>query len=384
MRVTFVLPYAGLQGGLRVIATYADRLKRRGHEVVAVSTPEVIRMRSKLKSLLLGHGLPELQPSYFDGIDVPHRVLEAVRPVTDADVPDADVVVATFHTTAPGVLHLSPSKGAKAIFIQNYEVEEGRPNPALDATWRMPMHKITISKWLVDLARDKFGDDIVSHVPNSVDVEQFHADPRGKGSVPTVGLLYNTFSLKGLATSLPALKQVASAKSSLRVISFGAEQPDFRFPLPPSTEFFYRPAQDMIRQLYAQCDVWMCGSNVEGFHLPPLEAMACRCPVVSTKVGGPVDIIEDGVNGFLVNVKDYEALAERVLRVLNMPEDEWRRMSDAAHRTATRFTLEEATDLFEEALTFAISRYRRGDLGSGRSTEVVNRDESPFHKTQDP
>jgi glycosyltransferase involved in cell wall biosynthesis len=297
------------------------------------------------------------------------------RPVTDADVPDADVVVASYYTTAPGVLRLSPSKGAKAIFIQNYEVEEGKPNPDLDATWRMPMHKITISKWLVDLARDKFGDDVVSHVPNSVDLEQFHADPRGKGSVPTVGLLYNTFSLKGLDTSLPALKHVASARSSLRVISFGAEKPYFRFPLPPSTEYFYRPAQDMIRQLYARCDVWMCGSNVEGFHLPPLEAMACRCPVVSTRVGGPLDIIEDGVNGFLVDVKDSGALAERVLRVLNMPEDQWRRMSDAAHRTATAFSLDEATDLFEGALKLAISRCQGGELGTGyRPATVVNRD----------
>jgi len=370
VRVTFVLPYAGLQGGVRVIATYADRLKRRGHEVVAVSTPEVIDLRSKVKSLLLGRGLPELQPSHLAGLDIPHRVLETVRPVTDADVPDADVVVSTFYPTAPGVLNLSPSKGAKAIFIQGYEVEPGRPNPALDETWRMPMHKITISKWLVDLARDRFGDDVVSHVPNSVDLERFHANPRGKRPIPTVGLLYHTSPLKGLDTTLNALKQVASAQPSLRVISFGAEKLHLRFPLPPSAEFFYRPAQDMIRRLYAQCDVWVCGSNVEGFHLPPLEAMACRCPVVSTRVGGPSDIIEDGVNGFLVDVKDANALAERVGHVLNMRDEEWRRMSDAAYGTATRFSLEEATDLFEMALNLAVERNRRGELSS-RDTSVT-------------
>jgi glycosyltransferase involved in cell wall biosynthesis len=362
MRVTFVLPYAGLQGGLRVIAGYADRLKRRGHDVVAVSTPEFVKLRTKLKSIVLGRGIPELQPSYFDAIDVEHRVLETVRPVTDADVPDADVVVATYYTTALGVLNLSPSKGAKAIFIQNYEKEEGALLPELDASWRMPMHKITISKWLVELARDRFGDSIVSHVPNSVDLARFHAAPRGKGRVPTVGLLYNTFSLKGLDTSLKALKEVAAARSSLQVVSFGAEKPYFRFPLPPRTSFFYRPAQDMLRQLYARCDVWMCGSNVEGFHLPPLEAMACRCPVVSTKVGGPLDIIEDGINGFLVDVKDSAALADRVLHVLNMTQNEWLRLSDAAHHTATSFSLDQATDLFESALQLAVQRTQRGEL----------------------
>lgn len=362
MRVTFVIPYAGLQGGVRVIAIHAERLKRRGHEVFIVSGPVVTPLRRKLKSLLSGRGWPKPEPSHIDGLDVEHRVLETYRSVTDADVPDADVVVATFFPTAPGVLRLSAAKGAKAIFIQNYEVEEGGHIPALDASWRMPMHKITISKWLVALARDKFGDSIVSHVPNSADPDQFHSPPRKKGKVPTVGLLYHTNPFKGLETSLKALKRVATAVPSLHVVSFGAEFPSFALPLPSYATFHHRPAQDALRSLYAQCDVWMCGSNVEGFHLPPLEAMACRCPVVSTRVGGPLDIIDEGLNGHLVAVKDADALADRVLSVLNLPEEQWQHMSDAAFRTASSFSWEQATELFEQALELAIARNRRGEI----------------------
>ncbi len=190
MRITFVLPFAGLAGGMRVIAIYAERLRQRGHKVLLVSTPLDIPLRRKVKSLVMGRGWPGLrrEPSHFDAIKVEHRILDRVRPVTDSDLPDADVVLATYYTTADGVRRLSPTKGAKAIFIQNYEVEEGKPNPRLDATWRMPMHKITISHWLVQLARDRFGDEIVSHIPNSVDLNQFNAPPRGKARVPTVGL----------------------------------------------------------------------------------------------------------------------------------------------------------------------------------------------------
>src|ERR1700742_1382591 len=133
---------------MRVIAIYADRLKRRGHEVFLISTPVDMPLRRKVKSFVLGRGWPGLkrEPSHFDGINVEHRILERVRSVVDNDLPDADVVLATYYTTSYGVRDLSPAKGAKAIFIQNYEVEEGKPNPRLDASWRMPMHKITISK----------------------------------------------------------------------------------------------------------------------------------------------------------------------------------------------------------------------------------------------
>jgi glycosyltransferase involved in cell wall biosynthesis len=357
MKITFVLPFAGLQGGIRVIAIYAKQLRLRGHEVFLISMPYFVPFRRKAKSFLCGHGWkPNPEPSYLEGIDVEHRVLEKVRPVEGADVPDADVVVATYYTTAYGVLRLSSAKGAKAIFIQNYEVEEGKPNPQLDATWRMPMHKITISKWLVDLAREKFGDTEVSHVPNSVDMNQFNAEPREKNSVPTVGLLYNSFSLKGCGISLKALKLVSKIVPELRIVSFGAEKPRLSLRLPPYAQFHYRPRQDMLPNIYAQCDVWMCGSNVEGFHLPPLEAMACRCPVVSTRVGGPMDIIEEGVNGHLVNPKDANALADRVLKVLKLDPEKWKQMSLAAYETAVRFTWEDATDLFEQALRRAIER----------------------------
>ena len=345
MRITFVLPFAGLQGGIRVVSIYANRLARRGHEVVIISTPLVSTLWSKFKSIINGRGWRHhTEPSYFERLDLEHRVLEQVRPVVDADVPDADVVVATYYTTAYGVQCLSPAKGAKAIFIQGYEVEKGKRNPKLDATWSMPMHKITVSKWLVQLAREKFGDSIVSHVPNGVDLAQFHAVPRGKSHVPTVGLLYHTAPLKGCDTMLKALERVAMAMPTLRLVSFGAEQPGMKLRLPPLAEFHYQPPQEKLREIYAQCDVWLSASHREGFCLPLLEAMACRCPVVSTRAGGPEDIVTDGLNGYLVDVGDVGALTDRVLHVLSLPSVEWQQMSDAAYRTATHFTWDDATD----------------------------------------
>mgnify|MGYP000660480555 CR=1 FL=1 len=373
MRITVVLPYAGLAGGIKVIAIYADRLKRRGHDVFVISTPpKRFPLRRRIKWFLSGRGWvhtpPTTGPSHFDGLNVPHRVLDCWRPVTDDDVPDGDVVVATWWETAEWVARLSTSKGAKAYFVQHdeqvmYSPERQDMRARSSATWQLPMHKIVISQWLRDLAWDRCGDEPVSHVPNSVDMRQFHADSRGKRPVPTIGLLYSTVPFKGVDVSLRALELVRRQIPTLRIVTFGAEGPDKSLPLPANTEFHRQPDQNAIRDLYARCDVWLCGSRSEGFHLPPLEAMACRCPVVSTRVGGPMDIVEDGVNGYLVDVEDARALADRLVHVLGLPEDKWRAMSDAAYATATRYTWDDATGLFEKALETAVERSRRGELG---------------------
>ena len=367
MRITFVMAGGfNLSGGDRVISIYAERLQKRGHQVFAV-TPQYPppRKRDQLRSVLRGRGiLPKYVngPSHFEHSPVPHVRLSTYRPVVDADVPDADVVISTWWETAEWVAALSPKKGAKACFLQHYEAFEYTPKKRVDATWRLPLHKITISTWLVDKARDCFGDRNVSLIFNSVDTEQFNAPPRQRNAVPTVGMLYHGAPWKGVPLSVAALEQVRREFPDLRLVTFGATPVQPHAPLPSYATHHVSPPQDQIKDLYAQCDVWLCGSTSEGFHLPPLEAMACRCPVVSTKVGGPIDIIKDGVNGYLVDVNDAAGLAERVKQVLRLPQDEWQKMSDAAYQTATRYTWDDATDLFEAALRRTIERNARGEL----------------------
>ena len=89
-----------------------------------------------------------------------------------------------------------------------------------------------------------------------------------------------------------------------------------------------------------------------------LEAMACRCPVVSTKVGGPIDNIREGENGFLVEIEDHDGLARRLIDVLKLSDQQWRKMSDAAYATACRYTWQDAAALMESALERAIERSR--------------------------
>ncbi|MEG4213288.1 hypothetical protein [Microcoleus sp. S13_B4] len=81
-------------------------------------------MLQQLRSLLRGRAwqsAPHKEPSHFDKVDVESRVLETYRLITDVDVPDADIIMATWWETAEWVAKLSPSKGTKVYFLQHYE-----------------------------------------------------------------------------------------------------------------------------------------------------------------------------------------------------------------------------------------------------------------------
>ncbi|MEH2492847.1 glycosyltransferase family 4 protein [Bradyrhizobium sp. AZCC 2230] len=354
MRITFLIPNLGLAGGNRVVAIYAERLKRLGHHVRVVSGPQwKPSLSQKLKSFLKGRGWlsgPDASQPYFEDLGVEVSVLADARPISDEDVPDADVVIATWWETAEWVSKLSPVKGAKAYFIQHHEVFPYLPLERCRATYRLPLRKIVISRWLKE-TMERVYDDHSSHlIFNSVNTDQFFAPARVRQSIPTLGFLYSTVDFKDPQALLDSLHEVKKRVPELRAVAFGAHSVSSFYPLPEWVEFHHQPKQNDIRLLYARCDVWLCASKSEGFHLPPLEAMACRCPVVSTRVGGPIDIIEDGVNGYLADVGDVEALADRVVKVLGQSDASWQLMSDAAFATALRYTWDDATRLFEEAV----------------------------------
>lgn len=367
MRVTFVLECADLAGGVRVVAEHARRLMRRGHEVLVVSTPNPTKPLRLCVSHLIKtgkwpvFGVPG--ESHLDGSGVPHLKLARYRPVRGADLPDADAVVATTWRTGHWVAALPESKGAKLHLKQHHETWAGwDARTGCPASWRLPTHKVVISRWLADLCRQTYGQEC-SVVPNAVDTELFFpAGERRQQRTPTVGMLYHDLAFKGIDVAIRTLAQVRNRLPGLNVVAFGREAPVPSLPLPDGTTYHRRPAQSSLREIYSACDVWMCASRAEGFHLPPLEAMACGTPVVSTEVGGPLDVVDDGVNGHLVPVGDAERLAAKVVRVLTLPADLWGRMSASSLRTARAYTWEDASLRLEKAIRRAVLE----QAGSGR------------------
>ena len=72
-----------------------------------------------------------------------------------------------------------------------------------------------------------------------------------------------------------------------------------------------------MRELYALSDICVYPSTVpEPFGLTMLEAQACGKPMVVTNSGGMPEIIKDGVNGFVINIRDFENLAAKIVQLL--------------------------------------------------------------------
>jgi glycosyltransferase involved in cell wall biosynthesis len=370
MRITFVLPTVNLSGGIRVAAIYAKALEQKGHTVRLISPPkQSASAADKLKALLKGKGwlaAPLPSPSHLDGTGLDHRVIDQCRPVTDDDVPDGEVVIATWWETAEWVAALSPSKGAKVYLIQHHELFAHLPLARCRDTYRLPMHKIVVARWLKDVMQAEYGDSVVDLVPNSVDKAQFFAPVRGKQPVPTVGCMYSSHAFKGLDATLEAIRIVAKQVPNLRLIAFGVGAPSPEFEFPDFTEQVSSPRQDELRDLYARCDVWVTASRSEGFNLPALEAMACRTPVVSTRTGWPEEAVVTGKNGVLVDVDDVAALARGIEWVLLRSEDEWRELSANACATVAASSWQRSAEMFEEALRHACRRAVRGEI-AGRS-----------------
>ena len=105
------------------------------------------------------------------------------------------------------------------------------------------------------------------------------------------------------------------------------------------------PAERM-QKLYAEHDIFVFPSLMEGLPSVLLEAMASGMPVITTETCGMPDVVEDGFNGVLIPPADARALEEAVVRLANS-EELRSRLGNAARNSMQRFTWERAARQLE-------------------------------------
>jgi D-inositol-3-phosphate glycosyltransferase len=202
-----------------------------------------------------------------------------------------------------------------------------------------PLEKAQMS-WLYGAEPAK-----ITVIPCGVDLEQFHPIPRAEAKA-CLGLpqrqrmilfVGRIEALKGIDTLLRAIALLVARRpewqSQLSVIILGGnphlpvEQLDaemarlhaLRAELGISDVVTFRgaSAQETLPAYYSAAEMVIVPSHYESFGMVALEAMACGTPVIATKVGGLAYTVQDGVTGFHIPCRDYEALAERMERILS-------------------------------------------------------------------
>jgi glycosyltransferase involved in cell wall biosynthesis/nucleoside-diphosphate-sugar epimerase len=131
-------------------------------------------------------------------------------------------------------------------------------------------------------------------------------------------------AVKGLPVLLEAVAQLAKDRPDVRLVVAG-DGPDRtkleaqakRLGVADRVEFRGYQSQAQVRELLQQTDVFAMASFAEGVPVVLMEAMAAGVPVIATRIAGVPELVEDGVNGFLVPPGEPRAIAEKAALLLD-------------------------------------------------------------------
>lgn len=184
---------------------------------------------------------------------------------------------------------------------------------------------------------------------NGVDLERFNPERASNARAVTrselglepgdvaVGMVGRLVAEKGVPELIEAVR---SLDDPIRVFVVGPHDPAKSDALGPQVfagqdRISYLGMRTDVEDLYGAFDVFVLPSHREGFPRAAMEAAASGLPLVLTDIRGCRQVVEDGVNGLLVPVRDPSALAHAI-RELAADGDLRRRMGVASVEKARR------------------------------------------------
>ena len=165
-------------------------------------------------------------------------------------------------------------------------------------------------------------DEKVHVIPYGVRLEHF----RPTGTPPANRFQVLFVGSVGLRKGIPyLLKAFADLKHSSRVLRIaGSIQPEMRHVLgrlpQQHVEFLGVVSQERLVNLMSTSHVMVLPSIEEGLALVQGQAMACGCPVLASTNTGAEDLFTDGVEGFIVPVRNTEVIRDKLQRLVDDPQ----------------------------------------------------------------
>lgn len=195
----------------------------------------------------------------------------------------------------------------------------------------------------------------IYEVPYGIELSRYDTPRRFREDRRPLRLLsVGTVSLrKGPQYFFQALGQLNTSLVQARFVGPVAIREPYRRLLAKSAEVTGRVPRGEVRRHYEWADVLVFPSLCEGSATVTYEALAAGLPVITTPNSGSV--VRDGVEGFIVPIRDAEAIANRIER-LARDRELWAWMSQNARQRAQEFSWEKYGERLVEAIVIAFSK----------------------------
>ncbi len=349
MRINFVVWTTKLTGGNRVIFELANRLWERGHEVVITTfgpKPTWFNLKPRLILLRNPFKYPSLLNFLYGFFSLSKNLI------------NCDATIATWWPTAFPVAFFG--KGRKIYFVQHYEPWFFSDENPIIRLLMLPLRKlvdltydlfdekniVVISKWL-KLKFMKEKKKKVVHIPPGINKRIFFPRKKVKKKEKIVLHIGRKVKWKGTSDLIKAMEIVSKEIKNIKLIIVSNEIENI------SHEIYceiLRADDNKLAILYSNADVFVHPSWYEGYTLPPLEAMACGCPVVTTNTQGiATEYAKHKYNCLLVPPKNPKKLAEAILLLLK-DKNLRKKIIRNGFKTAEKLEWNKIVDKFERFL----------------------------------
>jgi len=229
--------------------------------------------------------------------------------------------------------------------------------PFVRRLWQDADAVVAVSNGLREYAFETTTDVAITVIPNAIELSTF-TPPRQRAHDGPVRLLFvgrfNAF--KNVETLLKAaahLKKMEVDNFELQLIGDGEQRSNLERltvekELTRQVHFLGWVDRNAILNFYRQADLFVTATTWEGMPNTVLEAMACGLPVVASRASGLEELVKEGVNGYLVDINDPVALADRLVDLIDNPYERLRMGKESRKVAEQEFAWEYITEQYVE------------------------------------
>jgi len=354
-------------GGSGAIATELGmELARRGHEVHFITYAHPFRLPHFMERVFF-HEVEVVRYALFEHSPYPLSLAAMMHEITLREGLDIlHVHYAIPHATSAWIAKemLGPDHALKIITtLHGTDITLVGQERSFEEITRFSINKsdglTAVSDYLRAETVDHFAvpAERIEVIPNFVDTDVYdrsrypcHKKFLGADGKKLVMHISNFRSVKRVRDVVRIFERIQrKMPSRLVFVGDGPDRPEAAAQaaeLGISDQVVFLGKQDSVSELLACADLFLLPSESESFGLSALEAMSCGVPVIATAVGGLVEVVEDGVSGFLEDIGDVDAMSAAALEILGDIES-WRKFSAAARNTAQRFRIDRVVPMYE-------------------------------------